>query len=134
MSDHVADDISIESDDDDESTSASDYATSSSADDGGVGSGEPAPGTSGSSGGPYSTLTRSLGASPRGDGIGGSGGGMPLAGISFNQQQLSSDSEGLSSRDSPAKRPRDGGMQQQQQQQQHNTHHDSSDDGEIEFG
>eukprot|EP01046_Picozoa_sp_COSAG06_P047085 COSAG06_NODE_6781_length_2786_cov_1.435058_4_plen_135_part_00 len=134
MSDHVADDISIESDDDeDESTSASDYATSSSAGDVGAdsGSGEPAPGTSGSSGGPYSALTRSLGASPRGDGFGGSGGGMPLAGISFNQQQLSSDSEGLSSRDSPAKRPRDGGMQQQQQ---HNAHHDSSDEGEIEFG
>ena len=124
MSDHVADDASLDSeddeDDDDSSSSPSDTTSSSNLTGGAGGAGDAGPGTSGSSGGPYSALTRSLGASPRGEGLG-------LGGRSFHQQQLSSDSDGLSSRDSPPKRPRDT--------YSHNlAQYDSSDDGEIEFG
>ena len=119
MSDHVADDASFESDEDDDSSSPSDTTSSSNLP---IAAGDAGPGTSGSSGGPYSALTRSLGFSPRGEG------GVGAFGKSFHQQQqLSSDSDGLSSRDSPPKRPRD--------MHAHNpAQYDSSDDGEIEFG
>lgn len=124
MSDHVADDASFESDDEDDddddndgSSSRSDTTSSSNLP---SDANETGP-ASGSSGGPYSALTRSIGASPRGE-------GGARAGKSFQQQQqLSSDSDGLSSRDSPPKRPRDMHVRIPAQ-------HDSSDDGEIEFG
>ena len=125
MSDHVADDASFESDDEDDddddndgSSSRSDTTSSSNLP---SDANETGPGASGSSGGPYSALTRSIGASPRGE-------GGARAGKSFQQQQqLSSDSDGLSSRDSPPKRPKDMRVRIPAQ-------HDSSDDGEIEFG
>lgn len=125
MSDHVAEDASFESDDgddddndDDVSSSRSDTTSSSNLP---SAANETGAVTSGSSGGPYSALTRSIGASPRGE-FG------ALAGKSFHHQhQLSSDSDGLSSRDSPPMRPRDMHVHVHAQ-------HDSSDDGEIEFG
>lgn len=120
MSDHVADEASFdteEDDDDDSDSSPSESATSRSSNPGGAGG--LGLGTSGSSGGPYSALTRSLGASPSGE-------GGTLAGKPF-QEKLSSDSDGLSSRDSPPKRPRD-------MPAHYPVHYDSSDDGEIEFG
>jgi hypothetical protein len=124
MSDHVADDASSESDDEDDDDSSSSPSDTTSSSNLPSAAGDAGPGTSGSSGGPYSALTRSLGASPRGE-----GGARAFDNSFHQQQQLSSDtdSDGLSSRDSPPKRPRDMHV--------HNPAlHDSSDDGEIEFG
>ena len=82
MSDHVADDALSESDEDDDSSGSPSRSRSSSQLAGSAV--DNGPGTSGSSGGPYSALTRSLGVSPRGEG----------EGKSFHhQQQLSSDTD-----------------------------------------
>jgi hypothetical protein len=103
MSDHVADDPSFDSDEEDGggSSSTSDYATSGTgaagSERGSTGKDEPPSSGGGSSGGPYSQMTKSVGASPHGETIGGN----------FNPQVVTSDSsEQLSSRDSPAKRPK----------------------------